>query len=220
MSSVWERILAGELDPDSAPVQEAALHDPALAEKLEGLEQIATELDRCRDMEEAILAEASRAGSGPLEEATAEQVHTRLARRSVPGARWSWWALAAASLIVLFAWRSRIERDGRLPQEMLGATITLSGPDPAPAGFGMIHWQATELPAGGFYQLTVRTDEAGSPGRELSRVRYLQDSQWKPTPDESANWPDAVLVRVEAFDATGEVRLGFSSWYSLRRSPR
>ncbi len=125
------QLLTGALSPDEPAVRARLAAEPQLARELAHLRRLQSDLDSERSHMEALRQETRSQAPDPADLALArrtfEAAHPgRQARRWRPGSL-ALAGLIAASIVVVFWWRSGTERHslGPNPRPMLGDTIAL-----------------------------------------------------------------------------------------------
>ncbi|MCP3920096.1 MAG: hypothetical protein GY711_31610 [bacterium] len=216
--SIWDRILRAELEPDAPEVRDAARHDLALSGRLAELARVADELDESAAAEATVLAKQAHAPHR-CEATVRELVLSTLApeRAEEPPRRNSserWLYLVAAAAVVLAVVWLHEPSAVPDPDDVLGPRIQVPAED---APFGHFRWRAIELPEGGWYRVIVHADDGGGEaGMLLERRSDLEQPSWNVPSTLTDAWPDAILYRVEAFDASGRP-VADSPWQSMRR---
>lgn len=195
--ALFDRILAGELDPDSPEVVEAAAHDPRLRERLDELRETETALERSgRDLR----ARAARPVAGE-EEALAA---FRATLRASPPPRFPRAILItiASLAAVLVVWL--VARDGARepvvapPPRTLGDDASCLEPRGGVRAYSPFAWNL-ELPENGSFELTIRAVD----GSVLLRKTDLARGSIELDRAESEALPARILWSVVVLDGSG-----------------
>lgn len=192
--AIWDRVLAGELDPESAEARGAAARDPALRARLDDLLGAESALAAIgRDLragpvegEERALAGFRAAVTQPGPSGTA-----RILRFVV--------LAVAASLAVWFGVRA--VEDARPKADSgryLGTKDGLLSPTEGVRQYGTFAWDLA-LPPNGSFDVEI-LDESGA---RIHVERDLATRTWTPPADVAARFPARIRWRVDVHDGTG-----------------
>ena len=218
---LFERVLAGEVDPGAQEVVEMSVREPEFDERLESALRVTAALDGAARFRQDVLSEAQAGGTAPGEEAFAararELLLTGAAGDDAAASPGPWvvrlrWVAAAALLVALPFVAARLGGDGGgLPHDTpLGGGYGELWASPDLARF---RWER-ERPPGARFVVVVQDAR----GRELLRSRPLEESRWEPAPEERAEW-GVIRWRVELVGSDLEPSpTGTSRWVDSSRS--
>ncbi len=227
------RVLLEEVPQADERVHRLVAGCPRCSTQLKEHAQISAMLNEGGDLEmQSILREALEMDQFPGDEQVDRVLSSLAAGEPVGtlgGGRWRFRSVAmlaaAAALILAVVLTGGFGEEEPTPERAthLGPTQeagegTTSGAQFGPQGhdadFSRVYWEL-EIPDGGFYEVRVYDNTAGSRGELLITAEELEDPEWRPKKMEREKLTEAVLFEVVCFDAAGqrlEQRLSWPAW--------
>lgn len=208
-------LLSSELSAEDPAVRRALAEEPALAELVAELRALGGRLDGAGAEQRAVLA----AWRGVAAPPGADRVAATLGRLAQADAarrrglrRVAAAALAAGVLLAALAWtlaRARRPDPVYLGGPRAGA-LALVEPAEPPDAWSTFRW-SFELPAGGWYSLEVRAQDAPDDSPPLAAAPRLRRPEWTPEHE----LPARIRLRVRAFGADAEPLAALDASLSL-----
>lgn len=201
---ILQRVVAGDLDPDSEEVRAAVRARPELAARIERLRELQGMLDAV-----GAAGRSDMASDAPVPDALSRRVDDVIERQVRPRRRSPWMlvlAAAAALLVVGLIWlivrgagSSGVDRD---PDQMRlenpeHAELHPNDAEPVEDYF-VFDWSDWKHIAGDGYRLTIYADEGADDW--LIRTKTLEPS-WTPNAAERRALPDHIYYTVEVLEA-------------------
>jgi len=218
-----QRLLVGDLDPDSDEARRFFAEHPGAREELESmmrLEVAIREVGRERDEVVAAAMAAPEPTGLEAERFVAERLaRTRAAPQRAPFRFLPWaGALAAAAGLTLYLggpWTPATGGPGGAPDRgpVLGTGLVLLAPVSEAGQIAELRWEY-ELEQGQYFRVAVY--DPGEPFDPVATSPELQEHSWRPDPADVARWPDPFTWQVQVL-AGGGVELERSA--QARRSP-
>ena len=176
---------------------------PICRQRVEEALAIERTLLRVREKERALALDLRREASSNPEGRAEAFLREHAQAAAQPGSRRAKWLVAAGAIAAgLLIWLSFFVRppdplDG-LPDEPMGAEVTLLHPVDVVDDHAPFQWQAG-LPAGGWFEVRVFEEADGFAGSELAKSGRLRESTWQPDPAIMEGWPDDIVWTLEVF---------------------
>lgn len=186
------RLVAGELDADSAEGREALAAAGITRDALEGLRSLAAQLNEAAKLREEITTAADSIEDPPGLDRLSSTLDELTGESKRP--RWGWLLPAAGLLLLLplaFKWLQP-------PAEQLlgGGDITVTHVETTDGAYGPVAFESPleEFPG----TFTLKVFDIDDPVREVPLYEYsnLKSSPWSDT-TEQAKWPRNVHLRIE-----------------------
>lgn len=221
-----QRLLVGELDPDSDEAREFFMRNPEERARFEALRDVERRIgqaaaDRASDVEAALEERAA-----PGEELVAHLVERHFAERAEraegvgrgestdrpsAGPRARWWlplvALAASVLLLWRPWTGSTPGPVPDPGPLLGGELRLLQPVGAVDEFDEFRWEY-DLEGTQYFRVEVIDPE--DPFGEPLASEEPTEPLWRPDADEIERWPDALEWRVDVMETGAAVDSAFA----------
>lgn len=204
-----QRIVTGELAPDSPEVHAVRMTDAAFAREVDELRELAAAIEEIGAGVRADLERASGPAADDADDArTRAFVRERLGpRASTPWLRRSALAAIAGVIALLFLYRPLYRPDPASEPDpgtevLLGERrLELFEPLGTVEAFTVFRWRAPRAP--GSYNVVRVLDPRT--GDELARSDATSATSWEPGSDATARWPEDIAWEVEWNDGSGRV---------------
>ena len=202
-----QRILIGEVDPDSAEATALFERDPAARAQFEDMQRIEQALGVASAHREADVLAAREAENAPGEDLVADVIDRHLGPTSKPshGRRFGGWVtVAAAAAALLLWWRPWAPTPAVTPDPgpTLGGSLQLEHPVGPASEFGEFRW-SYDLEGAQYFRVQVYDQR--DPGAPLTTSRDLDEPRWRPAQTEHEAWPEAILWEVDVMETAQEV---------------
>lgn len=222
--SALERLLTGDLDPDSDEARELFVADPDASSDLQRARGIEAAVRLAGEERRSVVDEALGLEGAPGEDKVRQWVQAHLgtappaAARTAPARPWPWLVAAAAAAVFLIWMRPFAAEDAQPapldPGPAMGASaLRLLSPVGDVELLDEFRWEY-ELERGQYFQLVVY---AGDGAAELAVVDDLEEPSWRPDPQEIETWPSDLVWEVRVRSGGRDLLSPASA--SVRRSP-